>query len=63
MNVMKTGSSSTLEIISGIKDKMEIMKSKGMLPAELKLNYLSDQSIFVVVQSAASCARRLLRRV
>jgi multidrug efflux pump subunit AcrB len=45
MNIMKTGSSSTLDIISGIKDKM--VRIKGTLPKNLETNFLSDQSIFV----------------
>jgi len=45
MNVMKTGSSSTLDIIKGVRDKIAGMS--GQLPQQLNINYLSDQSIFV----------------
>jgi multidrug efflux pump subunit AcrB len=45
MNVMKTGSSSTLDIIKGVQDKIAGMK--GQLPPQLQINPLSDQSIFV----------------
>ncbi len=45
MNIMKTGSASTLEIIKGVKDKVENIK--GQLPPQLQINALSDQSIFV----------------
>ena len=45
MSIMKTGSASTLEIIKGIRDKIESIK--GQLPPQLQINALSDQSIFV----------------
>ena len=45
MNILKTGSASTLEIIKGVKDKVENIK--GQLPPQLQINALSDQSIFV----------------
>jgi multidrug efflux pump subunit AcrB len=45
MNIIKIGSSSTLDIIAGIRDKLEIMK--GQLPPQLRIYALSDQSIFV----------------
>jgi len=45
MNVMKTGSASTLDIIKGVQDKIESIK--GQLPPQLQINPLSDQSIFV----------------
>jgi multidrug efflux pump subunit AcrB len=45
MNVLKTGSSSTLDIIKGVREKIAGMK--GQLPQQLNINYLSDQSIFV----------------
>jgi multidrug efflux pump subunit AcrB len=45
MSVMKTGSASTLDIISGVREKLASIK--GQLPPQLQMNPLSDQSIFV----------------
>ena len=45
MNMLKTGSSSTLDIIAGVREKLESIK--GQLPPQLRINALSDQSIFV----------------
>jgi multidrug efflux pump subunit AcrB len=45
MTVMKTGSSSTLDIISGVRTKLASIT--GQLPPQLRLKALSDQSIFV----------------
>jgi len=45
MSVMKTGSSSTLDIIKGVQNVLANMK--GQLPPELRISALSDQSIFV----------------
>ena len=45
MSILKTGSSSTLDIIKGVRDKIDGMK--GQLPQQLQISYLSDQSIFV----------------
>jgi len=45
MSIMKTGSSSTLDIIAGVRSRLDGMK--GQLPPQLKINPLSDQSIFV----------------
>ncbi len=45
MSIMKTGSASTLEIIKGVRDKVESIR--GQLPPQLQINALSDQSIFV----------------
>ena len=45
MNVMKIGSASTLDIIAGVRAKLESIK--GQLPPQLQINALSDQSIFV----------------
>jgi CzcA family heavy metal efflux pump len=45
MSIMKTGSASTLEIIKGVKEKVE--STRGQLPPQLQINPLSDQSIFV----------------
>jgi multidrug efflux pump subunit AcrB len=45
ISVMKIGSSSTLDIISGIRAKLDSIK--GQLPAQLRIKALSDQSIFV----------------
>jgi multidrug efflux pump subunit AcrB len=45
MNVLKTGNASTIDIINGINNKMPQIRS--LLPPELKVETLSDQSIFV----------------
>jgi CzcA family heavy metal efflux pump len=45
MMVLKAGSVSTLDIIAGIKRKVEEYKSS--LPDALKINFIGDQSIFV----------------
>ncbi len=45
MSIMKTGSASTLDIIAGVRSRIEAMK--GQLPPQLKISALSDQSIFV----------------
>lgn len=45
MTTMKTGNSSTLDIISQIKAELPVIL-KG-LPPQLKIHYLNDQSIFV----------------
>jgi multidrug efflux pump subunit AcrB len=47
MAIMKTGSASTLDIIKGVRDKLESPEVKGNLPPQLRINALSDQSIFV----------------
>ena len=45
LSIMKTGSASTLDIIAGIRDKLALVKNQ--LPPQLRINALSDQSIFV----------------
>jgi len=45
MNIMKTGSASTLEIIDNVRSKVEGVR--GQLPPELKISPINDQSIFV----------------
>jgi len=45
MSIMKTGSSSTLDIIKGVQDRIAGIKSQ--LPPQLHIDPLSDQSIFV----------------
>ena len=45
MNVLKTGSSSTLDIIRGVRERLQAVK--GQLPPQLQIKPLSDQSIFV----------------
>jgi CzcA family heavy metal efflux pump len=45
MSIMKIGSASTLDIIKGVREKLEFIK--GQLPPQLEINTLSDQSIFV----------------
>jgi multidrug efflux pump subunit AcrB len=45
MSILKVGSASTLDIIAGIREKIESMK--GQLPPQLNISFLSDQGIFV----------------
>jgi multidrug efflux pump subunit AcrB len=45
MSINKTGSASTLDIIEGVRSKIDSIK--GQLPPQLKIAALSDQSIFV----------------
>jgi len=45
MTVLKTGSASTLDIISRIKSELPLIQ-KG-LPPQLQMHFLSDQSLFV----------------
>ena len=45
MNVLKIGSSSTLDIIDGVRSRVEAMK--GQLPPQLQIQTLNDQGIFV----------------
>ncbi len=45
MNVLKTGSASTLDIIKGVRARLETVKNQ--LPPQLKISAVSDQSIFV----------------
>ncbi len=47
MSIMKTGSSSTLDIIAGVQARLRSPELRGQLPPQLQLNPLSDQSIFV----------------
>jgi multidrug efflux pump subunit AcrB len=45
MNVLKTGKASTIDIINGVNEKLPQVRSS--LPDDLKIEALSDQSIFV----------------
>jgi multidrug efflux pump subunit AcrB len=45
MSILKVGSASTLDIIAGIRAKLDYVKTQ--LPPQLRINALSDQSIFV----------------
>jgi multidrug efflux pump subunit AcrB len=45
MSIMKIGSASTLDIIAGVRAKLDLIKDQ--LPPQLQINSLSDQSIFV----------------
>ncbi len=45
LSVLKTGSSSTLDIIAGVQNKLAYIKDQ--LPPQLRINALADQSIFV----------------
>ena len=45
MSILKTGSASTLDIIKGVQNVL--VNIKDQLPPQLKINPLSDQSIFV----------------
>ena len=45
MTILKSGNSSTLDIIAKIKERMPLLK--GALPASLDLSIIGDQSVFV----------------
>jgi multidrug efflux pump subunit AcrB len=45
MNILKTGSASTLDIIAGIREKLPAILAQ--LPPQLRISPLNDQSIFV----------------
>ena len=45
MNILKTGSASTLDIIAGIREKLPAILAT--LPSQLRISPLNDQSIFV----------------
>ena len=45
MSVLKTGKASTIDIINSINEKLPQIRAP--LPPELKIEPLSDQSIFV----------------
>jgi len=45
LSVLKNGSASTLAIVAGIKQRL--VESKGLLPDELKVAPIGDQSLFV----------------
>ncbi|MGA3129563.1 MAG: efflux RND transporter permease subunit [Terracidiphilus sp.] len=47
MNIMKIGSSSTLDIIKGVRQIVNSPSLRGQLPPQLKIVPVSDQSIFV----------------
>jgi multidrug efflux pump subunit AcrB len=47
MNVLKTGSSSTLDIIKNVRNILSGPGFKGQMPPTLRIAALSDQSIFV----------------
>lgn len=45
MNIYKNGNTSTLDVINGVKDKLE--KVKAQLPDNLEVKVMGDQSLFV----------------
>ena len=47
MNILKTGSTSTLDIIKSVRDILSSPSLKGQVPPQLKIVALADQSIFV----------------
>jgi multidrug efflux pump subunit AcrB len=47
MNILKIGSTSTLDIIKHVREIISSPSLKGQLPPQLKIVALSDQSIFV----------------
>jgi multidrug efflux pump subunit AcrB len=47
MNVLKTGSTSTLDIIENVRKIISSRSLKGQLPPQLKIVALADQSVFV----------------
>ena len=47
LSIMKTGSASTLDIISSVQSILKSPSVRGQWPPQLQINPLSDQSIFV----------------
>jgi multidrug efflux pump subunit AcrB len=47
MNIMKTGSASTLDIIKNVREIIDSPSMRGQLPSQLQIAALADQSIFV----------------
>ncbi len=47
MNILKTGSTSTLEIIKSVRNILSSPSLKGAMPPQVKIVALADQSIFV----------------
>ena len=47
MNIMKTGSASTLAIIRDAREILSSSSLKGQLPAQMRVDTVADQSIFV----------------
>jgi multidrug efflux pump subunit AcrB len=47
MSIMKTGSSSTLQIIKSVHAIIDSPSMRGQLPPQMQINALSDQGIFV----------------
>jgi multidrug efflux pump subunit AcrB len=45
LSIIKTGQASTLDIVQGIRDKLDLIRPQ--LPANLKVTPLADQSLFV----------------
>ncbi len=45
LSVIKTGDTSTLDIVQGIRDKLDLLRPQ--LPSNLKITPLADQSVFV----------------
>jgi len=45
MSILKVGSASTLDIIAGVRNKIESIR--GQLPPQLDISFLADQGIFV----------------
>jgi multidrug efflux pump subunit AcrB len=45
LSIIKTGDASTLDIVKGIRDKLDVLRTQ--LPPNLKMTPLADQSVFV----------------
>ena len=58
MNIMKTGSASTLDIIDGVRSKLEAVR--GQLPPELKISALTTSPSSCAAPSTAWSARRII---
>ena len=61
LTIQKTGNSSTLDIISGVRSSLPLIKSQ--LPPALQIRPISDQSIFVRVRDQRRRARGADRRL
>ena len=67
LSIIKTGDASTLDIVKGIRDELEIIKPQ--LPPALKVTPLADQSLFVraaidgVVREAIELAGKTIKEI
>jgi multidrug efflux pump subunit AcrB len=55
MTILKAGSASTVDIVENVKALLP--KLRETLPADLKIQLLSDQSLFVKAAISGWCAK------